>query len=520
MKTTAIFLAVFIAVSISSYSQQTITLQPGPADGRDSYLNSYYYTAHGDYTNLFAIAWTHSGDFFAGRGIFQFDLSDIPANSTILDARLSLYYASNPNMHQYHYGDNECLIERVIEDWDEATATWYNQPTTTALHNVRLPASTDPYQDYENIDVTALVTDMVEYPESSFGFMLRLKTEAEYRSMMFASSDYAVKELRPKLVITYLECIAPEAGFSFEVLPEKVSFTDQSSSAESWLWDFGDGEFSLLQHPEHSYAAPGEYLVCLTVADTCGVSTFCDTVKTCTPSVASFSYQVTQENTVLFVDLSTNASAWWWDFGDGFYSSLQNPEHFYGAFGTYFVCLTMEGDCGPAVFCDSVDFCLAPAAAFSYETSGRTVFFSDSSGGAVTWLWEFGNGFFSTLQNPVYSFEEDGDYWVCLTVENDCAGDRMCDTVFIRTSSVGEAVNGNFRIFPNPADDFFYLSVPSQGRYDLSVTNSLGVAVLSQGVESSAAGIMKVSVESLPPGAYCLKINFDESVITKKLIIY
>ena len=47
-------------------------------------------------------------------------------------------------------------------------------------------------------------------------------------------------------------------GFSFD-------FTDQSSNALSWLWNFGDGDTSILQNPSHSYAAGGNYTVTLTV---------------------------------------------------------------------------------------------------------------------------------------------------------------------------------------------------------------------------------------------------------------
>lgn len=46
-------------------------------------------------------------------------------------------------------------------------------------------------------------------------------------------------------------------------------FEDQSSMPNGqivdWLWDFGDGTTSSLQNPTHSYTAPGEYLVCLTL---------------------------------------------------------------------------------------------------------------------------------------------------------------------------------------------------------------------------------------------------------------
>lgn len=55
---------------------------------------------------------------------------------------------------------------------------------------------------------------------------------------------------------------------------EKIVFTDQSSDTDgfitTWAWDFGDGESSADQSPEHFYAKGGEYTINLTVYDNTG----------------------------------------------------------------------------------------------------------------------------------------------------------------------------------------------------------------------------------------------------------
>ncbi|XOV67271.1 MAG: PKD domain-containing protein [Fluviicola sp.] len=62
-----------------------------------------------------------------------------------------------------------------------------------------------------------------------------------------------------------------------------VDFTDMSTAqgdpAISWSWDFGDGNTSTMQNPNHTYAAPGQYIVCLTVTNSCSSDTYCDTVE-------------------------------------------------------------------------------------------------------------------------------------------------------------------------------------------------------------------------------------------------
>lgn len=46
---------------------------------------------------------------------------------------------------------------------------------------------------------------------------------------------------------------------------ELVQFTDLSTGATSWEWDFGDGGTSSVQNPDYSYEMPGTYTVTLSI---------------------------------------------------------------------------------------------------------------------------------------------------------------------------------------------------------------------------------------------------------------
>jgi hypothetical protein len=68
---------------------------------------------------------------------------------------------------------------------------------------------------------------------------------------------------------------APAAQFdSFQDAPLQVSFADGSydpdGSVVAWRWDFGDGTGATDPSPVHTYAAPGQYTVTLTVTDNSG----------------------------------------------------------------------------------------------------------------------------------------------------------------------------------------------------------------------------------------------------------
>lgn len=84
-----------------------------------------------------------------------------------------------------------------------------------------------------------------------------------------SGSRFSYISLNP--VIAKLKGI-PRAG----VAPLSVTFTDESSgSPDTWLWDFGDGNTSSLQHPTHNYAVAGVYDVCLTASNPMYTDTRC-----------------------------------------------------------------------------------------------------------------------------------------------------------------------------------------------------------------------------------------------------
>ncbi len=71
----------------------------------------------------------------------------------------------------------------------------------------------------------------------------------------------------------------PVAEFIYEAEELKVNFKVMASNAMEYHWDFGDGNTSTEENPEHTYEAEGEYPVTLTVTGEEG-STSVELVKT------------------------------------------------------------------------------------------------------------------------------------------------------------------------------------------------------------------------------------------------
>ena len=70
----------------------------------------------------------------------------------------------------------------------------------------------------------------------------------------------------------------PTASFEATVDFTTVNFTNTSLGGNSYVWDFGDGNFSADENPVHTYASPDSYTVTLTVTNDCGETTFSETV--------------------------------------------------------------------------------------------------------------------------------------------------------------------------------------------------------------------------------------------------
>lgn len=100
-------------------------------------------------------------------------------------------------------GENAFSIYRIIQEWNENTVTWNNQPATTDSNKVIVPKSTAIDQSYINIDVTQLVQDIIDDPAQGHGFMIKLEDEVPYKLVVLASSDCTEAGKRPKLVIYY-----------------------------------------------------------------------------------------------------------------------------------------------------------------------------------------------------------------------------------------------------------------------------------------------------------------------------
>jgi len=79
------------------------------------------------------------------------------------------------------------------------------------------------------------------------------------------------------LLVSLVSCKKePVASFSFSgstMVGQAISFVNESSNANEFLWDFGDNTTSTLESPSHTFDKPGSYSVKLTVVGEDGSAT-------------------------------------------------------------------------------------------------------------------------------------------------------------------------------------------------------------------------------------------------------
>ncbi len=240
-------------------------------------------------------------------------------------------------------------------------------------------------------------------------------------------------------------------------IPLLVTFTDLTiGSPAAWNWSFGDGTYSELQNPTHTYTTIGSYSVSLTATiggEDC-TKTRADYIHagyTESPTV-DFSANKTIGATpfaVQFTDLSTqNPTEWNWTFGGDGYSDDQNPIHTFTTPGSYFVNLTATNPIGSGtlnrsayitVLAEGTTVVVFSGAPTSGEP-GILVQFTDLSIVTNTtdlaYNWSFGDGSYSDIIGDVqhvYSYAS--VYTVTLAISNAVSNESETKLQYIVVSS-------------------------------------------------------------------------------------
>lgn len=222
------------------------------------------------------------------------------------------------------------------------------------------------------------------------------------------------------------------------------------------------------------------------------------------------------------------------DFGDGspvvnsFPTSVFSPvTHSYTALGTYTASYTQTyvGWTNSCAVSNTLEVTVDnPLPAFTYNTNGLTVMFTNTSQNLSTYSWNFGDLSTSTQTDPTHTFTSPGTYIVELEGTAPCGKVRYSLSIVV-SGETGikeyKGINNSVSLFPNPAAATLQITnTKTSNELDskVEIFNSAGAIVKVIGSADFSSGHTELNVSDLSKGIYFIKIKSKEGDIVKSFV--
>ena len=202
-------------------------------------------------------------------------------------------------------------------------------------------------------------------------------------------------------------------------------------------------------------------------------------------------------------------------------SASSNPTGYYYFFYDWEV---HEEDCySPLSKVTAHIFVNLPTCNFEYSLVDSVVNFSNLSTDCYSVLWNFGDGTFSEIENPVHIFSE-GNYTISLIAYNPCGSDSIVKEIEVYIgNNIDEQTNiSDILIFPNPAKEQINISFSVGNKQDIEIIleNTIGQTVFQKNIKLFSGKFNETIItKNLPKGIYILGINSNRTKSTNKIVI-
>ncbi|MBL7915259.1 MAG: PKD domain-containing protein [Bacteroidia bacterium] len=203
---------------------------------------------------------------------------------------------------------------------------------------------------------------------------------------------------------------------------------------------------------------------------------------------------------------------------------LQNPTHQYTTSGVYQVSLVATNAFGSDSTSISVTVSVVSAAftVSGLQQIGQSLQFTAATQGAASYLWNFGDGFLSTLTNPTHTYTAAGSYPVTLTVTSGPCVVTLTDTITILPVGIDYPEGITYlSLLPNPFKDDVTIEFVLSGEkvISLKVNDVLGRVVKEMVTDSKLpAGKYTFKFTGDAPGAYMVIFHIDGIPFTQRVL--
>ena len=151
--------------------------------------------------------------------------------------------------------------------------------------------------------------------------------------------------------------------------------------------------------------------------------------------------------------------------------------------------------------------------AFTYIDTNNTFIFTDASSGATSWLWLFGDGDSSTLQDPTHTYTASGTYTVTLIINGGSCISTQVINPFVGVNPLNNELP-KVTLMPNPSAGIANILLDKAASEDLMIQISgMDGRVLQTATLVRGATQFSLNVASLPSAMYVVRIqglNFSE----------
>ena len=202
------------------------------------------------------------------------------------------------------------------------------------------------------------------------------------------------------------------------------------------------------------------------------------------------------------------------------YSSANtNPTGYYYYFYDWEI---MESNCVSERVVAYADVLDIPIADFSFINDSGFVTFANSSEYSSEYLWDFGDGTTSTLENPGHSYSTVGNYTVTLISTNNCGSDTIDYNIEITITEIEDIADiSNLEIYPNPVCETLYISFSNSDEIikNIELFDILGNIIwVERDISKFSDYSGQINMKGFSKGVYYLRINMDNSFISEKVI--
>ena len=212
-------------------------------------------------------------------------------------------------------------------------------------------------QKKESTNTSLIVTPIVtSNPETSINNEPERRTNSvpaalnkSFGKNNIFNQDTSEQKLLPSSIKSEAFIIDPLV--SVGCAPLKVRFHNNLSTYDSCRWTFGDGGYSTQRDPEWIFDVEGEYIIGLKVYEYSG-RVFSSTATVTVYPRPKAHFEISTEKAALpndeirFLNYSSNAIRFKWDFGDGTTSDFFEPSHTYAKINNYNIRLTVYSEYG------------------------------------------------------------------------------------------------------------------------------------------------------------------------------